>query len=70
LLIGSHRAFFAESIVAIAAPRPLFWFLRQPSGYGIAVHVAQLLDALARRPYVEVVEAALPCVLGAFKAIC
>jgi hypothetical protein len=29
------------------------------------VHVAQLFNSLARRPYVEIVEAPLPHVLGA-----
>ena len=64
-LIDSHRALFPESIVPITAPRPLLRFLHQLSRYWIPVHVAQLLDPLACRPHVEVVEASLPHVFAA-----
>src|SRR5271157_4194029 len=49
--------------MAKAAPRPIFRFLDQPALYGIAVNVAQLLDALALSPHVEIVIAGLPEVL-------
>ena len=58
-------AFFPESITPIAAPRPLLRFLHQPPRHGIAVHVAQLLDALARRPDIEIIEPLLPHMLRA-----
>jgi probable HAF family extracellular repeat protein len=64
-LVDSHRALFPESITPIAAPRPLLRFQHQPSRYRIPVHVAQLLDPLARRPHVEIIEATLPHVLAA-----
>ena len=64
-LIDSHRALFPESITPIAARRPLLRFLDQSPRYRIAVHIAQLLDPLARRPQVEIIEAPLPNVLGA-----
>src|ERR1700733_54045 len=64
-LIDSHRARFAESITPIAAPPPLLRFLHQAPRHGIAVHVAQLLDPLALRPYVEIIESPLPHMLRA-----
>jgi hypothetical protein len=45
---------------AIAAPLPLLWFERQSALKRIAMHIAQLLDPLARAPQIEIVEAALP----------
>jgi len=64
-LIDLHRARFPESITPIAAPPPLPRFLHQPSRHRIPVHIAQLLDPLARPPYVEIVKAPLPNVLAA-----
>jgi hypothetical protein len=63
-LIDSHGAFSSESITSIAAPRPLLRLLHQATGNGIAVHIAKLLDPLARRPHIEIVEASLPHVFG------
>ena len=63
-LIDSHRPRFPKSITPIAAPRPLLRFLHEPSHHRIAVRIAQLLDPLARRPDVEIIEASLPHVFG------
>src|SRR5271157_1448208 len=46
--------------MAKTAPRPMFRFCDQPALHRIAVNVAQLLDALALRPHVEIVIASLP----------
>jgi len=64
-LIDSHRARFPESITPITAPWPLLRLQHQAPRYRIAVHIAQLLNPLACRPYVEIVEASLPHVLAA-----
>jgi hypothetical protein len=58
--IHRDRTFLAEGIETEAAPAPLLRTLHQSPDQRIAVHVAQLLDALFRGPDVEVVEARLP----------
>src|SRR5580658_10439281 len=66
-LIDSYRTLFPESITPIAAPRPVFRFLHQTPHHRIAVHVAQLLDPLARRPDVKIIEASLPYMLASHR---
>lgn len=58
--IDFHGTRLVEEIVAITAPWPLFGRLHQSTFYGVAMHVAQLLDPLFRAPYVEVIKARLP----------
>ena len=49
-LIDPHRARFPISIAPKAAPRPLLRVPHQPSRHRIAMHIAQLLDALLFHP--------------------
>jgi hypothetical protein len=63
-LVDSHSAGFAVSITAKAAPTPLLWFGDQPALHRIAVHITQLLDALALAPHIEIIEAVLPDMLN------
>lgn len=59
-IIHHHRPSFSLSIGPEAAPLPLVGSFHQPALDGVAVNVAQLLNALARAPHIEVVEAPLP----------
>ena len=52
--------FFAVEIMSETAPGPVLRFLHQSAFYGVAVYVAQLFDALALAPDIEVVVPALP----------
>ena len=58
--IDPNRSGFVEPVKAVAAPVPLFRRSNQPPFHRIAVHVAQLLDALPGGPDIEVVETCLP----------
>src|SRR5271170_1769994 len=59
-LVHSHRSGFVQEIESITAPAPLLRHSRQSSLHRIAMHIAELLYALLRRPYVEIVETGLP----------
>ncbi len=59
-VVDPHGSGFAESIRPKAAPRPVFGLAHQSAFHRIAMHVAQLLDALALRPDIKIVETALP----------
>ena len=54
---------FSKEIGAEAAPAPQIRRRHQSALYGIAVHIAEFLHPLARRPEVEIVESFLPDVL-------
>jgi hypothetical protein len=58
--IHAHRPGFVQKIETITAPTPLLRRLDQSLFHRIAMHIPQLLHALLRRPYVEVVGARLP----------
>src|SRR5579863_434898 len=59
-LIHSHRSGLVQKIETITAPAPFLGCVHQSPLHRIAMYVSQLLGALFRRPYVEVVEARLP----------
>ena len=65
-LIDEHRPALSIHVGTKAAPCPLLWFCDQSALHWVAVHVAQLFDALLLVPYVEAVEAALPNVVVFF----
>src|SRR5271170_7089401 len=54
-LVDSNRSGFVQKIEAITAPAPLLRHSRQSPLHRIAMHIAELLHALLRRPYVEIV---------------
>src|SRR4051812_19437512 len=58
--VNRHQSGLSEGVMTEAAPAPLRGFFDQTTLHRIAVHVAQFLDALLRRPYIEVIEAGLP----------
>ena len=58
--IDEYRAGFPISVVTEAAPGPLTGFEHKTAYDRVAMHVAQLLDALPFGPHGEVVEASLP----------
>jgi len=58
--IDRHRAFLPESIMATAAPAPLFRAVYQSSTNWVHVHVVEFLQALPLGDHVEVVKAQLP----------
>ena len=60
---------FAESVVAVGAPGPVFRFFYETSLHGVAVDVLQLLDALLRSTNVEVVISRLPEMLGSMRVL-
>ena len=51
---------FAESVVTVAAPGPVFGLLNESTVDGIAVDVLQFLYALRRSAHIEVVVSRLP----------
>ena len=59
-LIHPDRPGFLQKIETITAPPPLLGRFHQSPFYGIPMHIPELLHALLRRPYVEVVGARLP----------
>src|SRR5271170_5788168 len=59
-LVHSHRSGFVQEIEAITAPAPILWHTHRSPLHRIAMHIPQLLYALLRRPYIEVVETGLP----------
>ena len=61
-----HWACLARRVPAKAAPCPVLGLEHKAALHRIAVHVAQLLDALLLVSYVEAVEAALPNVVVFF----
>jgi hypothetical protein len=63
-LVNSYRARFLVSIASKAAPLPLLRFAHESTLHRIAMHVVQLLDALLRRPHIEIIEAMLPDMLA------
>src|SRR5438105_447160 len=58
--IYSHGRGFVEEIETITAPLPLLRQVHQTALHRIPVHIPQFLDALGRRPNIEVVETRLP----------
>lgn len=60
--VDLHWAHFSVCIGTKAAPAPLLGFEDQSTLDRVTMHVAQFLDALVLRPYVEVVKTALPYV--------
>jgi hypothetical protein len=60
---------FAERVVAVAAPGPVFRSRDQSAMDGVAVNVLQFLDTLLGSTHVEVVIPLLPKVLGASKLL-
>src|SRR5664280_2353760 len=59
LRLDLHHSVLPESIVPEAAPLPVSRFLHQSAFHGIAMHIARFLDALLRRPHIEIVIARL-----------
>src|SRR6266496_2860807 len=64
LFVYHHRSWFAVSIPAEAAPRPLLRFQHQSPFHGVAMHVSQLLDPLGFATNHKVVITLLPDVAG------
>ena len=62
--IHPHRAALTAPVGAKAAPFPLVGLDHQSTLDRVAVHVAQLLDALSFTPHVEVIETFLPHRVG------
>jgi hypothetical protein len=60
LTIDPVRPDLAAGVGAEAAPFPLIGFRHQPTLQGIALHVAQLLDSLARTRHIGIVETLPP----------
>jgi hypothetical protein len=64
LIVHSHQTTLAAPVSAKAAPLPLVGLDHQSALDRVAMHIAQLFDALALAPHVEVVEALLPYRVG------
>src|SRR5581483_1034281 len=62
-VVDLDQPLFSESVSAEAAPAPKLRGGHQAARHGIAMDVAQLLDALAIAPNIEIVEAFLPDML-------
>jgi hypothetical protein len=60
LIVHSHQTTLTARVEAEAAPLPLARLEHQSALHWVAVDVAQLFDAFAFAPYVEIVETLLP----------
>src|ERR1039458_2378751 len=60
LKLHPHRSCLSITIRPETAPLPLFGQFHQSPLHRVPVHIAQLLDGLARAPHIEIIEALLP----------